>query len=175
MSTVTAAIRPTTAAATLSLDGQARALNEADRLFFGDRRVRAIAQYELYDAPEVADDDIYNTGLRLGDGTLKPAWGAYRMPLVVSRISAREVEVFGQVRPAKASTRVALLAGRRGAEPKRIADPLTNRAGYFRIRVKRGGAAALRYRFTWPSPDGETTFASREATAGRPIRYRERP
>ena len=75
---------------------------------------------------------------------------------------------------AKASTRVALLVGRRGAEPKRIADPLTNRAGYFRIRVKRGGASALRYRFTWPSPDGET-FASREATAGRPIRYRERP
>ncbi len=158
----------------LNLQSQARALNESDRLFFGDPRVRALSQFELYDAPEHPRQDVYNTGLRTLDGKLKPAWGAYRLPLVVSRISANVVEVFGQVRPAKKKTRVTLFAARRGAKAKRVGSPLTNRSGYFRIRLKRGSAAALRYRFSWPSPNGET-FSSRTATAGRQIRYQERP
>ena len=158
----------------LNLNSQARALNESDRLFFGDPRVKAISQFELYDAPELPREDVFNTGLRRRDGKLKPAWGAYRMPLVVSRLSANEVEVFGQVRPATKRTRVALFAGRRGAKAKRVGSPATNRSGYFRIRLKRGSAAALRYRFSWPSPNGET-FSSRTATAGRQIKYREKP
>jgi hypothetical protein len=84
------------------------------------------------------------------------------------------VEVWGQVRPAKKRTRVALLAGRPGARPKRIGSPATNPSGYFRIRVKRGSAATLRYRFTWHSPNGET-FSSRTAIAGNRIQYREKP
>ncbi len=158
----------------LNLQSQARALNESDRLFFGDPRVRAISQFELYDAPELRHEDVYNTGLRAIDGKLKPAWSAYRMPLVVTRLAGNQVEVFGQVRPAKKRTRVALFAGRKGAKAKRVGSPATNRSGYFRIRLKRGSAATLRYRFTWPSPNGET-FSSRTATAGRTIKYRERP
>lgn len=158
----------------LNLQSHARALNEADRLFFGDPRVRAVTQFELYDAPERRKEDIYNTGLRTINGKLKPAWGAYRMPLVVTRLSANVVEVFGHVRPAKRRTTVTLLAARKGAKSKRVARPVTNRSGFFRIRLKRGSAAALRYRFSWPSPNGET-FSSRTATAGQPIRYRERP
>jgi hypothetical protein len=158
----------------LGLQSQARALNEADRLFFGDRRVKAVSQFELYDAPELKTEDVYNTGLRQANGKLKPSWGAYRMPLVVTKISPTQVEVWGQVRPATRRTRVALLAGRPGAKPKRIGRPATNPAGYFRIRVKRGSAATLRYRFTWPSPNGET-FSSRTAIAGRAIQYREKP
>jgi hypothetical protein len=158
----------------LSLQSQARAINEADRLFFGDPRVKSVSQFELYDSPELPHDDVYNTGLREKNGKLKPSWAAYRMPLVVTKISADEVEVWGQVRPATRSTRVALLAGRPGTTPKRIGSPATNPAGYFRIRVKRGSAATLRYRFTWPSPNGET-FSSRTAVAGRAIGYREKP
>jgi hypothetical protein len=93
---------------------------------------------------------------------------------VVTTISATEVEVWGQVRPATKRTRVTLLAGRPGATPKRIGSPATNSTGYFRIRVKRGSAATLRYRFTWPSPNGEK-FSSRTAVAGRKIAYLEKP
>ncbi|HEU0019760.1 MAG TPA: hypothetical protein VFQ14_05660, partial [Thermoleophilaceae bacterium] len=79
----------------LSLAGQATAINEADRLFFGDRRVRSVAQYELLD---VGNPDEFNTGLRFADAKPKPSLAAYRMPLVVTRLGGDRVEVWGQVR-----------------------------------------------------------------------------
>ena len=100
----------------LSFNGQAKAMNESDRLFFGDQRIRAVAQFELYDVPEVVDDDVYNTGLRTQAGQLKPSWGAYRMPLVVTRLADDQVEVWGQVRPSNARTQVALFAGPQGRQ-----------------------------------------------------------
>ena len=120
----------------LSLRGHARALNESDRLFYGDKRIRAVAQFELYDVPELKDDDVYNTGLRTQAGKLKPSWGAYRMPLVVTKLSANQVEVWGQVRPANDRTQVALFAARKGAKFARIGAPRTNASGYFKLRVR---------------------------------------
>ncbi|HEX5910244.1 MAG TPA: hypothetical protein VFY44_07100 [Thermoleophilaceae bacterium] len=158
----------------LSFNAQAKAMNESDRLFFGDKRIRAVAQFELYDVPEGVDDDVYNTGLRTQACQLKPSWGAYRMPLVVTRLADDSVEVWGQVRPSNARTQVALFAGRKGGQLVRIGSPRTNASGYFKVRVRRGQAAKLRYRFTWPAPNGET-FASRTASAGKKIAYREKP
>lgn len=158
----------------LSPRSQARALNESDRMFFGDPRIRAVAQFELYDVPEPETEDIYNTGLRTRDGTLRPSWGAYRMPLVVTKLAANQVEVWGQVRPANVRTQVALFAARKGGKFTRIGSPRTNASGYFKVRVRRGQAANLRYRTTWASPNGET-FPSRTASAGKRIKYREKP
>ena len=159
----------------LSPHGQAKALNEADRLFFGDRRVRAVAQFELYDVPEPpTDEDVYNTGLRTRDGQLRPSWGAYRMPLVVTKLAPNQVEVWGQARPANAPTQVALFAARKGGQFVRIGSPRTNASGYFKLRLRRAQAAKLRYRTTWAAPNGET-FPSRTAEAGRRIKYREKP
>ena len=73
-----------------------------------------MAQFELFDAPEPPEEDIYNTGLRLIDGQLKPAWGAYRLPLVVSRLGRGRVEVWGQVRPADGPVTPRVQARRRG-------------------------------------------------------------
>ena len=158
----------------LSLARHARALNESDRLFYGDKRIRAVAQFELYDVPEVDDDDVYNTGLRTQAGKLKPSWGAYRMPLVVTKLSDDQVEVWGQVRPSNDRTQVALFAARKGAKFAQIAAPRTNASGYFKLRVRRPGAAGLRYLTAWAAPNGET-FPSRTATAGPRIRYYEKP
>jgi hypothetical protein len=153
----------------LSLSRQAAAINEADRLFFGDRRVRAVAQYELFD---VGNPGEFNTGLRFADGEAKPSLAAYRMPLVVTRLGANRVEVWGQVRPAFGPVRpvVEVAAGiGRGAI---VGRPLTNARGYYRFVVNRRGAASLRYRAAWTAPDGEL-LRSRAAAAGRPIAYRE--
>jgi hypothetical protein len=150
----------------LSLHRHAAALNEADRLFFGDRRVRAVAQYELFD---VGNPGEFNTGLRFADGGRKPAFDAYRMPLVVSRLSANRVEVWGQVRPAAGRTRAVVEIAGRGAVVRR---PATNASGFYRFVLRRGGAARLRYRASWTAPDGET-LRSRVASAGRPIKYHE--
>jgi hypothetical protein len=153
----------------LSLSRQAAAINESDRLFFGDRRVRSIAQYELFD---VGDLDEFNTGLRFAGGDPKPSLAAYRMPLVVTRLASDRVEIWGQVRPATGRVRpvVEVASGlSRGAIAGR---PLTNSTGYYRFVLKRRGAARLRYRASWTGPDG-VLLRSRVASAGRPIAYRE--
>jgi hypothetical protein len=153
----------------LSLSRQAAALNEADRLFYGDPRIKATAQYELYDVP---DADDFNTGLRLKDGEPKPSWSAYRMPLVVTKLSPDLVEVWGQVRPATGRVRAKVKIVSGAAAGTTVRQPLTNAAGFFRFRVLRGAAAQLRYRAEWTDPAG-ATLRSRAALPGRPIRYRE--
>lgn len=155
----------------LSPDRQAAAINEAERLFYADRRVKSFAQFELFDVPEGRGSvDVYNTGLHFADGELKPSWRAFRMPLVVTRLSAGSVEVWGQVRPAvdRTEVTVAVARGRGGFAPLR--RPRTNASGYFRVRVRTRNAARLRYQLRWRSPEGEL-HASRVAAAGKRIRY----
>jgi len=151
----------------IGLGRHAAALNEAERLFFGDRRIKAVAQYELYDAPRERE---FNTGLRLRGGRRKPAWQAFRMPLTVTRLSPTLVEVWGAARPATGRVRVDVRASS-GGRFTRVARPATNPAGYFRIRLRRSGAARLRYRTEWTSAAGEL-MRSRVARPGAPIRYR---
>ncbi|MEX1143088.1 MAG: hypothetical protein WD993_09860 [Thermoleophilaceae bacterium] len=152
----------------LPLIRHAAAINEADRLFYGDRRIRSVAQYELFDVGDAAE---FNTGLREADGTPKPALDAYRMPLVVSKLRRHLVEVWGQVRPADGRVRARVEIVREGAA-RTVRRPRTNAAGYYRFRLRRRNAHRLRYRAGWVSPEGET-MRSRVASAGRPIKYRE--
>ena len=128
----------------LSLATQARRLNEAERLFASDPRMRSFSQFELYDAPEVRSEDIYNTGLRFIGGGLKPSYNAFRMPIVASRYSSSLVEVWGQVRPVKRRVRPRVYTVRNGKR-RLVARPRTNRAGYFRFFVRRRGATRLRF------------------------------
>ncbi len=158
----------------LSLDRHAQAINEADRLFFADRRVKAVAQFELYDPPELRNQDVYNTGLRENGGVKKPAWQAYRMPVVVTKLSRDMVEVWGQVRPADGRVRPVITAARPGEELVPIDTPLTNPSGYFRVRVRRRGASNLDYRTEWVDSEGHT-MRSRVARAGKRIRYLKDP
>ena len=149
----------------VSLSSQARSLNESDRLFFSDRRVKAVAQYELTDVPQ---RDQFNTGLRFVGGVQKPAYAAYRLPIVVTRRSASSVEVYGQVRPKRLAPAVRPLVqvSQRGGPFVTVATPGTNARGIFRINLRRAGASSARWRLVWGA------FGSRVATAGRPLRYR---
>ena len=147
--------------------GQARALNESDRLFYADQRVKSIAQFELFDVPDLPTEDVFNTGLRQEDGTAKPSLAAWRLPLVVTRRGANRVEVWGQVRPARGRARAAVQVARSAKGPfKTLRRVRTNRAGYFRFELRRGRASRLSYRLRWR---GHT---SRVAKAGRTIRYK---
>ncbi len=163
----------------LGLRRHAAAINEADRLYFADPRVEAIAQFELYDAPALArereEDDVYTTGLAFRDGTHKPAWEAFRMPAVVSRLSRDSVEVWGQVRPASGRTTATITTSPRdGGRFAAVRRVTTNEAGYFRVRMRGRRATRARYRIEWASPGG-AVMRSRVAVAGPPIRYRKDP
>ena len=150
-----------------SLNGQARALNESDRLFFDDKRVKSVAQFELFDVPDLPSEDVFNSGLREQNGKAKPALAAWRLPLVVTRRRANRVEVWGQVRPARGRVRAVVQVARSAKGPFRTLRRVrTNRAGYFRFEVRRAGASRLSYRLRWKR------HTSRVAKAGRRIKYK---
>ncbi len=156
----------------VSLAAQARSLNQSERLFYADPRVKAISQFELYDAPEVPKQDVYNTGLRLVDGPKKPSWAAFQMPLVATRLPGGRVELWGAARPARGAARVMITASSRsGGRSRMVASTVTNRNGYYRIRVRSGNAAKQRYRARWTDLAGNV-LASRVATPGRRIAYK---
>jgi len=159
----------------LSLVNQAKSINEADRLFFADPRIRSVAQFELFDASEPDNEDVYNTGLRTQKGKAKPSLQAYRMPLVVTRLKGDRVEVWGQVRPAAGRTRLTVeVSASSGGPFTRLSAPPTNATGYYRFAITRRNAARRFYRARWTSPAG-VKIKSRVAAAGKPIAYREKP
>lgn len=152
----------------------ARYINESDRLFFGDKRVKMVSQYQLVDVQNVAE---YNSGLRFAHGKQKASYPAYRMPIVVTRRSANLVEVYGQVRPARqarllnAFSAPELQFKARGKPWRTIKRPRLNRVGIFRINVRRAGAARGSWRLKWNNTLIDATSYSRVAKAGKPLRY----
>lgn len=149
-------------------------LNESDRLFYGDSRIKMVSQYQLVDVNDVTQ---YNSGIRFAGGREKASYPAYRMPIVVTRRSASLVEVYGQVRPARQARLINAFAAPelqfapRGGSFRTIRRPGLNPVGIFRIDVRRSGAAAGRWRLKWNNTlIGETSY-SRVATAGKPLRY----
>ncbi|HYI99354.1 MAG TPA: hypothetical protein VEX36_06730 [Thermoleophilaceae bacterium] len=158
---------------TISPTRQGQYINESDRLFAGDRRIKTVAQYQLVD---VRDPLQYNSGLRFAGGQKKPSYEAYRLPIVVTRRSARTVEVYGQVRPARQARRMGQfqkpeLQFRRGGSFRTVARPSPNSVGIFRLNQSRAGAANGSWRIKWQNPLTGGVSYSRVAKAGQPLRY----
>lgn len=79
---------------------QADYINQSDWMAYRDSKVRSVAQYKLVD--DFAQSS-FQSGLRFLDGSPKPAYAAYRLPIWVTK-SGSNVRVYGQVRPAADST-----------------------------------------------------------------------
>ncbi|MEA2479940.1 MAG: hypothetical protein QOJ07_1862, partial [Thermoleophilaceae bacterium] len=82
----------------VSPTAQALYLAQSDYRAWANPRIRSVAQYELYDEPDVA---AFQTGLRYFDGTAKPALDAYRLPVWVFKRSGYDY-VWAMVRPVRA-------------------------------------------------------------------------
>jgi hypothetical protein len=149
--------------ARLDLTEQAATLNEKEEQSYRYPRVRSYAQYLLYDDPPregATEPEVWSgfqTGLRFVDGSAKPAYDAYRLPIVVQRSRAGGVRVWGRVRPGSGERRVELLS--QGRVVRRLQ---TNDAGYFDVTLPRRGS----YRFIGYDGDGKRLGASRVA---RPV------
>ena len=159
----------------VSLNEHAQYINESDRLFFSDRRIKTVAQYELTDVPQ---QDQFNTGLRFVRGVRKPGYDAYRVPLVVTRRSASSVEVYGEVRPhrllsAGPVTRVAIQVSDGGGAFTTVKSQPTNARGFFKVNISRSGAARARWRLVWQNVDTAAFINSRIAKAGKKLKYRK--
>jgi len=148
---------------------QAQYINESDRLTYSDRLVKMGAQYELYDVPFA---DQFNTGLRFATergSRPKASYGAYRVPIVVTRRSASSVEVYGQVRPGgAASVAIQMASGNRRFAT--VATVRTNGRGFFRRNIRRP-ASGTRWRLTTQNARAGGFLTSRVARAGSPLRY----
>jgi hypothetical protein len=118
-----------------TLAKQARELNEKELLAYRYPRMRSYSQYLLYDdpqrpgSPEVAWAG-FQTGLRFGQGPPKPAWNAYRLPIVV-RARGRGVHIWGRVRPGTGRQSAQLQVLRGGTWRNAGRRVRTDDAGFF--------------------------------------------
>jgi len=77
-------------------DYQAAYMNQSDEMAYGNSRIKSVAQYKLIDD---ADPGSFQSGVRMIDGTPKPSYAAYQLPIWVTK-KGNNVHIYGQVRPA---------------------------------------------------------------------------
>jgi hypothetical protein len=136
----------------VSLSRQALWLNQSDYIAYRNSRVKSVAQYELFDEPDLGS---FQTGLFLLSGKAKPSVDAYRLPIWVTRHGSG-VTVWGQVRPADGTPQqVVIQNGRRAF--KDVKTVTTRASGYFQVNVARQPGS--KWRLSWKG------FTSRLATA----------
>jgi hypothetical protein len=92
-----------------SLSQQATWLNQGEYMSWQYPYVRSLAQFELVDSPPDTSSpkgsrgywSTFQSGLIMTNGTYKPSYYAYRLPIWVPRARhGRRVTVWGQLRPA---------------------------------------------------------------------------
>jgi hypothetical protein len=134
---------------------QAEYLSISERIAWENRRVVTFSQYLLRDdqprpGPRVSRYAGFESGLRGADGTAKPAYDAFRLPLAVASSGGKD-SVWGIVRPAEGPATATLLgsAGGKWIELRTIA---TDSRGAFTVRVSH--RTGRRYKLRWTSPDG---------------------
>ena len=146
----------------VSLANQARWINQSDWLAYNDSRVRSVAQYQLYDEPTLAG---FQTGLRFLDGTEKPSYAAYRLPIWVSR-TATGLNVWGQLRPASdhALETIDIQNAPDGGVFSTVAQAVTtNTKGFINVRIP---SMPGRWRLSWTPAKGGPAITSRVAKVG---------
>jgi hypothetical protein len=147
-------------------------MNWAEYLSYRQSRLLSYSQYGLIDQPPPA---YFDTGLLNPNGSEKPGFAAYRMPLWLPRTSTRKgrkLEVWGAVRPAafarldtgKAqSVLVQFQARSKGAFTTTATVPITNSRGYFDVHLAFPSSGSVRLAWTYPAGDpllsGGTVFS----------------
>ena len=115
---------------------QAKLINEKEEIHYRWGRMKSYSQYLMYDDKALFS---FQTGLRFRSGKAKPAYGAFKLPIVVHNRGRRGVYIWGRVRPGRGTRYVQLYGGGRKAGPRIH----TNSRGYFGVKRKRKG----NYRF----------------------------
>ncbi len=112
---------------------QAKLINEKEEVHYRSGRLKSYSQYLMYDDKALSS---FQTALRFRSGKAKPAYGAYRLPIVVHNRGRRGVYIWGRVRPGKGTRYVQLRIGHKNNGPR----IRTNSRGYFGVNRKRKGS-----------------------------------
>ncbi len=160
-------INPTTAAGYI---------NWAEYLSYKMARLYSYSQYGLIDPPPPG---FFDSALENPDGSQKPGYGAYRMPLFLPTTSTRagqKVEIWGGVRSAgyarldtgKAqSAQIQFQSGSRGAWQTIDTVAIANSKGYIDVHLALPGSGSVRLAWSYPAGDpllGSGTVYSRTVT-----------
>jgi hypothetical protein len=140
---------------------QAALINEKEEYSFRYGRLKSYSQYLLFDDPPRKGPlnekwSGFQTGLRFANEKKKPAYTAFKFPIVVKKRSRRGVSVWGLVRPGTGRRSVQLQRKGAGNSGPRIK---TNSKGYFQVKRKESG----RYRFRAYDSSGRLLGTSRTA------------
>jgi hypothetical protein len=131
----------------------------AEKIAWSNPRVAAFSQYLLRDDPlggppgsSVHGGYIgFQTGLETVNGTPKPLYFGFPVPLVVSKQGSR-FSLWGLVRPTEGATKVRVLVQPRGSRSYRTLKLVqTNSLGYWTLSSSVQGS---HWRVSWRSPAG---------------------
>ncbi len=156
---------PEKVAGTVSLETAAKYLNWSEYISWKDPRVRSYDQYLLVDGPR----GIFASALEMPNGTPKPSYYAYRMPVWLPQTSGKpgdSLEVWGCVRPARFArldtgrlqqAEIQFQKGGSGSfstiRTVRLPDPYS----YFDVRQTFSGSGNVR--IAWSYPNGPEIFS----------------
>jgi hypothetical protein len=145
----------------VSLAKQAEYYAISEKLAYDDSRVKSFSQYLLRDDPKDTKGGSgalsesafpgFESGLERSNGKPKPAYDAYRLPLVVTESGSRGARIWGRVRPATGATSVTIQF-RDGRSWRTLRDVQTDAAGTFTTTGTR--KEGRRWRVLWTAPDG---------------------
>ena len=164
---------PEKVAGTVSLETAAKYLNWSEYISWRDPRLRSYDQYLLVDGPR----GIFASALEMPDGSPKPSYYAYRMPIFLpqaSTSSAQPLEVWGCVRPARFAridtgrvqqAQIQFQKGGRGPFRTVRTVSLSDASCYFDVRQTFSGSGNVR--LAWVYPNGPEIFSRSVAIAIR--------
>jgi hypothetical protein len=155
---------PAPGAGTVSPTTAAYYLNWSEYMTWKDPRIRSYDQYLMVDPPS----GVFATGLRFANGTPKPGYAAFRMPIYLPMTTTQHgnpLEVWGCVRPAHNaqlathSTQQAQIQFQpaQGAFKTVSTVTITDRYGYFDVLQKFPGSGSVR--IAWTYPHGPEVFS----------------
>jgi hypothetical protein len=143
---------------------QAQLINEKEEYSYRYGRLKSYSQYLLFDDPPRKGPahekwSGFQTALRFTSGKKKPAYNAFKFPIVVKK-RRRDVLIWGLVRPGAGVRSVRIQRNGRSSGPRKK----TNSKGYFTVKRRQQSG---KYRFRAYDSSGKLLGTSRTARAAR--------
>jgi hypothetical protein len=145
----------------VSLQQQAADIGIAEHFAYNDPRVVTFAQYLMRDDSPLNVPGQrfggFESGLRFNDGSPKPAYDSFRLPLAVQRLGGT-VSLWGIVQPYPHPTSVIIRYKNPGRPARNLQTVATDSAGIYTTTY--GDTPGRKWQAIWHSPQNGHTYRS---------------